>query len=104
MHRPETRYQRQPRRNRRALPREPDRLQSTQTDRNPRHAADERRRKNPVPRAARRARVRGPLMSVAQTRYGLSGLDYFRKLVAGELPPPPMLQLLNIRLVEVDAG
>jgi len=42
-------------------------------------------------------------MSVAQTRYGLSGLDYFRKLVAGELPPPPMLQLLNIRLVEVDA-
>ena len=43
-------------------------------------------------------------MTLAETRQGLSGIDFFRKLLAGELPPPPMLQLLNIRLVEVDAG
>ena len=38
-------------------------------------------------------------MTVAETRHGLSGIEFFRKLLAGELPPPPMLQLLNIRLV-----
>jgi len=43
-------------------------------------------------------------MTLAETRQGLSGLDFFRKLLRGELPAPPMLQLLNIRLVEVDEG
>jgi uncharacterized protein (TIGR00369 family) len=43
-------------------------------------------------------------MTLAETRQGLSGIDFFRKLLNGELPPPPMLQLLNIRLVEVDEG
>ena len=43
-------------------------------------------------------------MNLAQTRRTLSGLQFFRKLVAGEVPPPPMLQLLNIRLAEVDEG
>ena len=43
-------------------------------------------------------------MTVAETRHGLSGIEFFRKLLAGELPPPPMLQLLNIRIVEVDEG
>jgi len=43
-------------------------------------------------------------MTIAQTRHGLSGIDYFRKLLAGEYPPPAMLQLMNIRLVEVDEG
>src|SRR5262245_45197065 len=40
----------------------------------------------------------------ADTRRGLSGLDYFRKMLAGELPPPAMLDLFGIRLVEVDEG
>ena len=43
-------------------------------------------------------------MTLAETRHSMSGIDFFRKLLAGELPPPPMLQLLNIRLVEVDEG
>src|SRR5512139_2224730 len=43
-------------------------------------------------------------MTLTDTRQGLSGLDYFRKMMAGELPPPAMLQLFNIRMVEVDNG
>jgi uncharacterized protein (TIGR00369 family) len=38
------------------------------------------------------------------TREGLSGLDYFRKMIAGEVDPPPMLQLLGIRLAEAEEG
>ena len=43
-------------------------------------------------------------MTLIDTRRGLSGLEYFRKMIAGEMPPPAMLQLMNIRLVEVDEG
>jgi uncharacterized protein (TIGR00369 family) len=43
-------------------------------------------------------------MTLTDTRQGLSGLEYFRRMVAGETPPPAMLQLMNIRLVEVDEG
>jgi len=43
-------------------------------------------------------------MTVVDTRGGLSGIDYFRKMIAGELPPPAMLTLLGIRLIEVDPG
>jgi uncharacterized protein (TIGR00369 family) len=41
---------------------------------------------------------------MAEIRQGLSGLQYFRKILAGELSPPPMLALLGIRLVEADEG
>lgn len=34
----------------------------------------------------------------------LSGLAFLRKIVAGELPPPPMARLMNIRLAEVERG
>ena len=37
-------------------------------------------------------------------RQGLSGLEYFRRMITGEFPLPPMLALLGIRLVEVDEG
>jgi uncharacterized protein (TIGR00369 family) len=43
-------------------------------------------------------------MTLIDTRQGLSGVEYFRKMLAGELPPPPMLDLFDIRLVEVDPG
>ncbi len=35
---------------------------------------------------------------------GLSGLDYMRKLIAGEFPPPPIAELMDFTLVEVDDG
>jgi uncharacterized protein (TIGR00369 family) len=37
-------------------------------------------------------------------RRQMSGLDFFRKMLAGEVPHPPMLDLLGIRLLEADAG
>jgi hypothetical protein len=43
-------------------------------------------------------------MTVTDTRQGLSGIDYFRKMLGGQVPPPAMLDLFNIRLVEVDHG
>ena len=43
-------------------------------------------------------------MMLAETRRSMSGIDFFRKLVKGEVEPPPFLALLNIRLVEVEEG
>jgi len=43
-------------------------------------------------------------MTITDTRQGLSGLDYFRKMLAGELPPPAMLELFGIRIVHVEEG
>ena len=37
-------------------------------------------------------------------REGLSGLQYFKRMIAGEVPPPPMLALLGIRLIEAEEG
>jgi uncharacterized protein (TIGR00369 family) len=37
-------------------------------------------------------------------RRTMSGLEYMRKLVAGELEASPMARLLNIRIVDVDEG
>jgi acyl-coenzyme A thioesterase PaaI-like protein len=35
---------------------------------------------------------------------GMNGLDLLRLMRKGELPPPPIMQTLGIRLVEVDFG
>ena len=35
---------------------------------------------------------------------GLSGLEFLRKIVAGELPPPPIASLMNFDLVELHEG
>jgi uncharacterized protein (TIGR00369 family) len=43
-------------------------------------------------------------MTTAQTRESLSGLEFFRRLLNGEADPPPMLQLMGIRITEVDFG
>jgi uncharacterized protein (TIGR00369 family) len=37
-------------------------------------------------------------------REGLSGLEYFKRMVAGEVPAPPMLTLLGISLIEAEEG
>jgi uncharacterized protein (TIGR00369 family) len=42
--------------------------------------------------------------ATVEMRRQLSGLDFFRKMLAGEVPHPPMLDLLGIRLVEAEAG
>src|SRR3989441_6663404 len=39
-----------------------------------------------------------------EARRIMSGLEYMRKMMAGELPPSGMVQLLNLKLVEVSEG
>jgi uncharacterized protein (TIGR00369 family) len=43
-------------------------------------------------------------LSVAAEGAGMRGIDYMRKLVAGELPPPPIAVLMRMRPVELDPG
>ena len=40
----------------------------------------------------------------AEARRIMSGLEYMRKLMTGELPPSGMVQLLGLKLVEVSEG
>jgi len=40
----------------------------------------------------------------AEARRVLSGLEYMRKLLTGELPPAGMVALLNLKLIEVSEG
>jgi uncharacterized protein (TIGR00369 family) len=49
----------------------------------------------------RRARTSHGL---ADRRRTVSGLDYFRRMMAGEMPRAPMTSLLNLRLLEADEG
>ena len=39
-----------------------------------------------------------------EIRRRLSGLDFFRKMIAGEMPPPPLVALLGLKLVEAEPG
>lgn len=39
-----------------------------------------------------------------EARHNMSGLDYMRKMMNGELPPSGMVQLLGLKLVEVSEG
>lgn len=45
-----------------------------------------------------------PSAGNAETRDALSGLEYMKHLLAGELPRSGMAQLMNFRLVEVSEG
>ena len=40
----------------------------------------------------------------AETRRVLTGLEYMRKLLTGELPPVGMVELLNLKLIDVSEG
>jgi uncharacterized protein (TIGR00369 family) len=42
--------------------------------------------------------------TLAQVRRSMSGLEFFREMIAGRIPPPPLVALLGIRIVEVDEG
>jgi len=41
---------------------------------------------------------------LAAAAHGLSGLEYLQKIVAGELPPPPIGLLMDFRIIEVAEG
>src|SRR5205807_3350583 len=87
------------------LPAAADRLQGAAQRRDPRDAADERGRQDPLSRAARRARRLDPeIMTHVDARRTMNGLEFFRRMLAGEMPPPPMIDLLGIRLAEVEEG
>jgi uncharacterized protein (TIGR00369 family) len=42
--------------------------------------------------------------AVLETARGLSGLELVRRIIAGELPSPPIAEVLGLRLVEADEG
>jgi len=41
---------------------------------------------------------------LADARRMLGGLEFFRKMITGELPLPPLPALMGFRLVEIDEG
>jgi uncharacterized protein (TIGR00369 family) len=41
---------------------------------------------------------------LAQARRALGGLEFFNKMMSGELPLPPMVALLGLRILEVAPG
>ena len=92
------------RRDHRLLPRGAHRVQGAARGRDPRHPADERGRQDSLSRAARRTRRLGEGMTHVEARRTMSGLEFFQKMLSGEMPPPPMIDLLGIRLAEVEAG
>lgn len=42
--------------------------------------------------------------ALAKAALGLSGMEYLQKIVAGELPPPPIGALMNFRISELSEG
>ena len=45
-----------------------------------------------------------PSHSTLARRRDMSGLEFFQQMMAGEMPPPPMVALLGLRLAEVEEG
>ena len=43
-------------------------------------------------------------MTHVEARRTMSGLEFFQRMLAGEMPPPPMIELMGIRLAEVEEG
>src|SRR5262245_8025475 len=43
-------------------------------------------------------------MTHVEARRRMGGLEFFKKMLAGEMPAPPMLDLLGIPLAEVEEG
>lgn len=53
---------------------------------------------------ALRGRSLPPDVLPVEALRGHSGLELFRKMMGGELPPPPIAQTLDFAIVEVDKG
>ena len=51
-----------------------------------------------------RARARGPGVVSTEELRRYTGIEFFRKMLAGELPYPPMCDTLGFILIEVDVG
>jgi uncharacterized protein (TIGR00369 family) len=51
-----------------------------------------------------RSRVLPPDVLPVEALRECSGLELFRRMIAGELPPPPIAQTLDFALVEADKG
>jgi uncharacterized protein (TIGR00369 family) len=45
-----------------------------------------------------------PAHSLVEQRRTLSGLEFFLEMIAGRLPPPPMVALLGLTIVEASEG
>jgi uncharacterized protein (TIGR00369 family) len=45
-----------------------------------------------------------PASGLFDVRRRMSGLEFFQKMMAGELPPPPLVTLLGLKLIEAEAG
>lgn len=41
---------------------------------------------------------------IAETGKTMSGIDFLQAVIAGELPPPPFLAMLNMRMAEASEG
>jgi uncharacterized protein (TIGR00369 family) len=41
---------------------------------------------------------------LAEARRSLGGLEFFRRMIAGELPLPPLPALMGFRILEIDEG
>jgi uncharacterized protein (TIGR00369 family) len=44
------------------------------------------------------------VQTAAAMRQALSGLEFFKRIIAGDIPPPPMVELLGLALVEAEEG
>lgn len=64
---------------------------------------DEALSRTPAPSRRRTVEWADPRF-LAEAGRRLAGIDFLRALLAGEIPPPPAIQLLGIAFVSVDPG
>ena len=80
------------------------RIQGPAAHRDPRHTSHERGWQDSLSRSTGRARGGDAEVMSLDMRRRMSGLEFFQKMLAGEAPYPPMLDLMGIRLAEVELG
>jgi uncharacterized protein (TIGR00369 family) len=45
-----------------------------------------------------------PMISAGMVRKGASGMEFLEKIVSGEIPPPPIAQLMGFTITHVEPG